>query len=178
MTEFASPALEDLENTRDVAALLEAAKTGNLDEVIGQLDGVGTPVDSCVLRFGRTSLHWACEGGHENVCAKLISAQADVNFRDRSGATPLHWAAWNGHAAVCTLLIQHGADPTAQDNDSDTPLDGASDNACKERSRQQRATWAIKMRCDSARLRPTRSMAACLCRLVHPPSSGKRLVDE
>jgi len=132
MKEFSSPAvLEDLEAARDVTALLDAAKAGDVDAVTGQLDGVGTPVDSCVLKYGRTALHWACEGGHEAVCQKLIDAFADVNFRDRSGATPLHWAAWNGHAAICTLLVENGADAAAQDNDDDTPLDGASDDACK-----------------------------------------------
>jgi len=131
MSEFQSPALEDLEATRELTAFLDAAKAGDANAVVGQLEGVGTPVDACVPQYRRTALHWASEGGHTEVCTKLIEAQADVNFTDRSGATPLHKAAWNGHAGICELLIKHGSDPHAKDQDDETPLVGAVDAATR-----------------------------------------------
>jgi len=61
-------ALEDLESTRELSSFLDAAKSGDVGAIIGQLEGVGIEVDACVPQFRRTALHWACEGGHSDIC--------------------------------------------------------------------------------------------------------------
>jgi len=76
-------ALAAVEETRALNTFLDAAKNGDVEAVLGQLEGIGTPVDSCVQPFKRTALHWACEGGHNDVCVVLIEANADVDFKDR-----------------------------------------------------------------------------------------------
>eukprot|EP00656_Telonema_subtile_P032901 TRINITY_DN3620_c0_g1_i1.p1 TRINITY_DN3620_c0_g1~~TRINITY_DN3620_c0_g1_i1.p1 ORF type:complete len:223 (+),score=44.70 TRINITY_DN3620_c0_g1_i1:195-863(+) len=125
---MASPKmLAGVEESRDTSGFLEAAKNGDLKEVIGYLEGVGVPVDTCVSQYRRTALHWACEGGHYEICKTLVEHAADVNFRDKNGATPLHWASWNGHSEVVKLLLASGADKRIEDVDRETALAGASD---------------------------------------------------
>lgn len=118
--------LAEVEESQNISAYIEAAKEGDLQKVIGYLEGVGLPVDSCVAPYRRTALHWACEGGYIGLCEALIEHAADVNFKDKNGATPLHKASWHGHAAVVKLLINSGADKHIEDIDHETPLVGAS----------------------------------------------------
>ena len=118
--------LAEVEESRDISAFIEAAKSGDLEAVTGFVEGVGLDVDACVAQYRRTGLHWACEGGNLEMCQALIDYAADVNFADKNGATPLHWAAWNGHAEVVKLLLASGADKHLEDGDRETPLQGAS----------------------------------------------------
>jgi len=175
-TEFNSPALDDLEATRELNAFLDAAKAGDVDGVVGHLEGVGTPVDACVPQYRRTALHWACEGGHRDVCVALIDAQADVNFWDRSGATPLHWAAWNSHVGICELLVEHKADPFAKDNDNETALDSSAvDAATKAALNKMIAGQTQPGSTDSALESPSRPWTETSGRVNQ---TVKTLVDE
>ncbi len=83
----------------------------------------------------RTALHLAAENGHTAACQLLISAEADVNAKNRCAfmfvtefllrffvryfhlifcpsdqRTALHLAAYYGHTAACQLLISAEAD--------------------------------------------------------------------
>lgn len=52
-----------------------------------------------------TPLHYAAEGGYEQIIKLLLDAGADINSQDDEGLTPLHKASENGHlSAVNTLL--------------------------------------------------------------------------
>ncbi|HEV2209860.1 MAG TPA: ankyrin repeat domain-containing protein [Verrucomicrobiae bacterium] len=52
----------------------------------------------------------------------LLSAQAQVDARDKAGETPLHWAAGAGLSNSAALLLEHGAAINAADNNGNTPL--------------------------------------------------------
>jgi len=124
-------------------ALIEAAQAGDYEQVKELLEN--THPDACNPEYRRTALHWACEGGHVQICSALLDAKASVNLQDRSGATPLHWAAWNGHAAVCQLLIGiYQADPSIRDNDGESAQDSATDGAVRGAIREgiAKLAWA------------------------------------
>ncbi|KAG5188178.1 ankyrin repeat protein, partial [Tribonema minus] len=72
------------------------------------------------------ALHWACKGGHTEVVAALLSANAYVNELDKSGCTPLSYcAAWNSKD-VAQLLLSCGASVNKADTHGKTPLMWAS----------------------------------------------------
>ncbi|KAH8730688.1 ankyrin repeat-containing domain protein, partial [Phaeosphaeriaceae sp. PMI808] len=79
--------------------------------------------------YGRTSLSWAAEKGHEAVVKLLIdTGKVDVDSKDfKYGQTPLSRAAEKGHEAVVKLLIDTGkVDVNSKDSyDGQTPLSRA-----------------------------------------------------
>ncbi|UVW84327.1 ankyrin repeat domain-containing protein [Wolbachia endosymbiont of Aedes albopictus] len=78
-----------------------------------------------------TLLHFAAEGGYENIVGALIARGADVNAQDNDGWTPLHYAAESDHENIVRALIVHGADVNARDNDRYTPLHCAAEWGCE-----------------------------------------------
>ena len=116
--------IQGVQDSADVAALLEAAKSDNREEVVRLINEVGVAVDACVAQYRRTALHWACEGGLVELCTCLLEHHADVNFLDRTGASALHRAAWNDHPAIIELLLANGANKLQPDEDGETPLQG------------------------------------------------------
>lgn len=56
---------------------------------------------------GRTLLHWAAEGGSEELVVFLLSKGAPSISRTMWGKTPLMLAAYHGHMGVVQLLVQH-----------------------------------------------------------------------
>jgi len=71
-------------------ALLNACRTGNLDEAKRLLDA-GVDVN-CKGFDERTPLHLACQNGHVHVAELLLSKGADVNSKDNDGSTLLFMA--------------------------------------------------------------------------------------
>ena len=57
----------------------------------------------------------ACRDGDLELARLLLSADADVNARDKSGETPLHRAAEEGRTDVVRLLPEAGADSEVAD---------------------------------------------------------------
>lgn len=57
--------------------------------------------------LSRTSLHYACEGGHVQICKRLLTPlkHSKVTTQDKQGQTCLHLAAANGHAGVIVPLF-------------------------------------------------------------------------
>jgi ankyrin repeat protein len=56
---------------------------------------------------GRTALHMAAYGGHEEVATYLLSRRAQTDVKDREGMTPLMEAIDGGHVGVVKILLQH-----------------------------------------------------------------------
>lgn len=60
--------------------------------------------------------------GHEEVVKALVSAGADVHFRDDDGWQPLFWAADHGSTAAVNALIDVGANVSHTDDDGWTAI--------------------------------------------------------
>ncbi|RKK82859.1 hypothetical protein BFJ68_g16400 [Fusarium oxysporum] len=73
-------------------------------------------------RFGRTTLSWAAERGHEAVVRQLLEKDAAIDSKNRFGRTPLWLATEGGHEAVVRLLLEKGAAIDSEDGDGRTPL--------------------------------------------------------
>lgn len=73
-------------------------------------------------RWGRTALHVAIAGGHEEAAFLLLEAGADPRARDEKGNTPLHLAAYRGFPRLVEALLKRGADPNAGDGWDETPV--------------------------------------------------------
>ncbi|SJK97930.1 uncharacterized protein ARMOST_01186 [Armillaria ostoyae] len=72
---------------------------------------------------GRSALHLAATGGHEDIARVLLDRNADVTMLDIHGGTPLHAAAGAGHKFIAEQLLKH--DPktvNAVDRNNRTPL--------------------------------------------------------
>nr|KAG5687245.1 hypothetical protein BaRGS_025347 [Batillaria attramentaria] len=102
---------------RGDAALLEAAKKGNLARVqkLASSENI-----NCRDTQGRNStpLHLAAGYNNVEVAEFLLENGADVNAQDKGGLIPLHNASSYG--------LAHGADPTMKNQEGQTPLDLAS----------------------------------------------------
>ncbi|KAK1255060.1 hypothetical protein MKX08_009055 [Trichoderma sp. CBMAI-0020] len=72
--------------------------------------------------LGRTLLHCAASGGHQDMVELLLGHGADANAKDGRGGTTLMWAAAQGHQGVTDLLIRHGVDVNARDQTRQTAL--------------------------------------------------------
>lgn len=57
-----------------------------------------------------TSLTWAAQGGHLEICRLLLDKGAGPDVLETNGFTPLMRASQNGHWEVARLLLQRGAD--------------------------------------------------------------------
>ncbi len=66
-----------------------------------------------------SALMLAALAGMQDVCARLIALDADVN---KTGWTPLHYAATGGHDAVIRLLLENFAYIDAESPNQTTPL--------------------------------------------------------
>jgi outer membrane protein assembly factor BamB len=92
------------------AALHEAARTGNVEEVRRLIEEAGTPVDAGD-RYDASALMMASEKGHLEVVEYLLAAGADPNHREvffNSNAFEL--ALWREHLDIAIALLAAGAD--------------------------------------------------------------------
>ncbi|XP_047128184.1 poly [ADP-ribose] polymerase tankyrase-2 isoform X1 [Hydra vulgaris] len=106
---------------RGDAALLEAAKKGNLAKVMKLVTHQNI---NCRDTLGRNStpLHLAAGYNHVEVAEYLLEFGADVNAQDKGGLIPLHNASSYGHVDIAALLIKYKADVNATDRWLFTPL--------------------------------------------------------
>lgn len=110
-----------MSDTAKKAALLEAAKCGNLQRVMRLL----TPENvNCKDTEGRnsTALHLASGYNNIEVAEYLLLHGAQVDIQDKGGLIPLHNAASYGHLDVATLLIKYHTNINAEDKWGFTPL--------------------------------------------------------
>ncbi len=103
------------------AEIHDIARRGDLDSLKATLqthpDQVDAPDDrNC------TPLHFACDGGHEELVEYLLGHGAEIEIADSDGDTPLMWAAYAGHMRVVELLIANGANRAVINNNGRTLL--------------------------------------------------------
>ncbi|XP_033757082.1 poly [ADP-ribose] polymerase tankyrase-1-like [Pecten maximus] len=106
---------------RGDAALLEAAKKGNLARVqkLASQENI-----NCRDTQGRNStpLHLAAGYNNVEVAEFLLENGADVNAQDKGGLIPLHNASSYGHVDIAALLIKFNTCVNAVDRWGFTPL--------------------------------------------------------
>lgn len=93
-------------------------------DVIGQLNEQSCEEIDLQDSWGRSSLSWAAERGHNAVVRLLLETnKVDLNSKDRYGRTPLSYAAGNGHKAMVMLLLgTNNVDLDSKDSFGQTPL--------------------------------------------------------
>lgn len=72
--------------------------------------------------MANTPLHAAAAGRHTEVCALLLSHNAEVNATQAGNYTPLHSAAANGQEELVRLLLAHEANPKIRSEKGETPM--------------------------------------------------------
>lgn len=104
----------------DAYLLLEAAKWGRADKVQGMLrDGYHGDVRD---EQGRSSLHWAAEGGYLHVLCLLLERGCHADALDQKNQSPLLLACNFRRTDVASCLITVGCDVNAADCQGNTPL--------------------------------------------------------
>ena len=98
--------------TPEKQALMEAAYTGNLEEV-RRLVLDGTPVDS-IDAERRTPLMFAAFNGHAPVVEYLLGAGAEIDARESNGRTALMYASSGPFEETVKLLLASGAEVNVQ----------------------------------------------------------------
>jgi Ankyrin repeats (3 copies)/Ankyrin repeat len=117
-----------------LAAIHQAARRGNLAMLTLVLEqGVNaSAADRCA---GRTALHLAVQGCHDEVAMHLVREVSDIiDWTDWKGQTALHYAtiaAQHRPSALklCELLLDAEADPEACDLEGVSPLELACGNS-------------------------------------------------
>ena len=107
-------------------ALIEAAKTGNLEQVNLAISDWGD-VDAKGGKLMATPLHYATVHGHMAIVERLLAKGADTELTDANGETPLHDAAAFGRVEVGQTLLTHEAQVNSLTPEEQTPLDYAID---------------------------------------------------
>jgi uncharacterized protein len=101
------------------AALLDAARLGQLDAVRARLEAGADPND---YADGYSPLQFAAGGGHVEMTKLLLAKGAKPAHRDHNRDTALEWAAADGRVETVRLLLAAGADPNSRQRAEATPL--------------------------------------------------------
>ncbi|KAL8765522.1 MAG: hypothetical protein Q9209_007430 [Squamulea sp. 1 TL-2023] len=90
---------------------------------------------------GNNPFHWACRGGNEEICKKLIdhaqhesenkSFQEFINLRNQDGCTALYLATVEQRVSIVQLLLYHSANHTIANKHNSTPLHNAAWRGCE-----------------------------------------------
>ena len=70
-----------------------------------------------------TALHWACDGGFDDVAICLLEGGAMIDAQNCDGQSPLHMACACEQLDVARELISRGADVSLRDADGCVPAD-------------------------------------------------------
>jgi ankyrin repeat protein len=108
-------------NSRDedgTTPFMMACQQGHMGVVKVLLQHMGKQALQETDNEGRTALHYAAYGGHEEIAAFLISQGAQCSSRTaRRGGTPFMWACRQGRLGVVYLLLQHIGPEALQERD-------------------------------------------------------------
>lgn len=91
--------------SNDDAKLLQAAAHGDKKTVLARLEKKANADSRDVA--GRSALIYAAWAGHDDICARLIAAGADVHLTDRQGYNALDYAAGRGLTGTVQLLLDY-----------------------------------------------------------------------
>ena len=112
----------------------DAAELGDLKTLKKLLTGE----NACTLDLNAksldqwTALHMACNEGHHEVVAFLLTQEVNVNAKTSMERTPLHLASMRGHSEIVHLLMNKGADIDAIDEDHYTAIHHAAERGCEK----------------------------------------------
>ena len=84
-----------------------AADQGNIEAVKKHLDA-GVDIHVLDKKYGFAPLHYAAEGGYNEIVELLIDKGANVNAKDENGATPQDLAIQFKEFETASLLRKHG----------------------------------------------------------------------
>lgn len=122
-TEEIKNLLQSIKDAND--KLLEAAKSGNIDDVENLLNREEKVQVNAENEFEETPLHLSAQNGHKDVVEFLLSKGAKVDAQSDDLSTPLHFAAksrYKDTEKIVKFLLDKGADVNAQNNAGETPL--------------------------------------------------------
>lgn len=105
----------------DKAMLLTLLETSGQYNDYKTITGLAYRRDA-VDKDGETALLRAARMGDENVARLLLTANADINHRNKKGATALEWAARRGCRTLTRMMLVAGGHVDNQDVDGETPL--------------------------------------------------------
>jgi len=88
--------------------LLDASRTGDIDQVKELLDG-GIDIDT-KDKHGYTSLAYACCNDQTGIVYLLLNRGAKTDTKNKYGDTPLLSAIWYGFVEIVKHLLEYGAD--------------------------------------------------------------------
>ncbi|MFP3030993.1 MAG: ankyrin repeat domain-containing protein [Wolbachia sp.] len=129
-TEEIKNLLQSIKGAND--KLLEAAKSGNIDDVENLLNREEKVQVNAENEFEETPLHLAAQNGHKDVVEFLFSKGAKVDVKNKFEETPLHFAAQNGHKDVVEFLFSKGAKVDVKNEFEETPLHFAAKSRYKD----------------------------------------------
>ena len=92
---------------REESPLITASRLGWLPS-LPVLLGAGALIDATDPTQGKSSLHWACKNGWQDVAVFLISHGANVNSHDYTGETPIVEAIGGGNLSLVQYLLEAG----------------------------------------------------------------------
>jgi hypothetical protein len=113
----ADPTLLERRTNMRKRPLVVAAEHGQLG-VVKLLVQMGANINATAF-WGRTALHYAARGGHEEMVAFLLEKGAQAANRDDGDATLLMLACENGHVGVVKMLVQHTGGDGLEERDTD-----------------------------------------------------------
>ena len=107
---------------------IHVASAWNLQSVVHKLLARDAGVVYDLDDGDNQALHHASRFGNEDIVAKLLDSNANINAKNSGQATPLELAAANGHEKVVKLLLQNGADVETATGNSGNALQSAAHN--------------------------------------------------
>ena len=110
--------------------IIEAAKSGNAEQVKALLKADPKLIDTQDSEIGATALHWALIYGKKEVIKAILAYHPDVNKSEAHDGTPMHWAAHYDDAENIQWLLDRGAKIDHVNQYGRTPLLVAARRGC------------------------------------------------
>jgi hypothetical protein len=142
----AGPAVSAQKDPPKPPTLVDALRSGNVEQARRMVRGEGAGLGAPVNAEGDTLLHRVAflvpAERQQAWVAEIVALGADVNARNARRRTPLHLAARAGQLEAARALIARGAEINALDQDYATPLFDAADSGRAEMAKALLAAGA------------------------------------